>query len=74
MIPKRFQANCDMCGDPLNTNAKNVSQREIGYVMNRSGGGANGVRCMVRLPYWRCKLCVEKESRGRATYQMGLFE
>jgi len=62
-----------MCGDPLDTRRPGVGQLQTGYVMNRSEGGANSVRCMKRLPSWRCKLCIEKESRGAAHYQMDLF-
>ena len=73
MVPKRFQAFCELCGDPIDTRKSGVHQWEEGWVENRHGGGGHAIRCVVKHLRWACKLCVDKRASAAAKYQPTLF-
>lgn len=58
MIPERFTANCDLCGQPLDIRAKGVHQHIAGWVEKRSAGGAHAVSGMEKHQRWAHGPCV----------------
>lgn len=74
MIPIRFRGECAFCADPLDIRDAGVHQYVEGWVSNRTGGGANGVRLPIRHRRFACKLCVDKAAGKGDRGQLELFK
>ena len=72
-VPQRFQAACEMCGDPLDIRKPGVHQFVSGWIENRKGGGAHAIRMAQRVQRYACKFCVDREMAGAARWQPSLF-
>jgi len=73
MIPTRFKGTCHFCKRELNTAESGVFRYTHGWVMNRSGGGANSVSLPERSNHWAHGQCIKRLTDG--TYkQGGLFD
>jgi hypothetical protein len=73
-IPASRQASCELCGEVVDTNAAGVHQWAAGWIQNRRGGGANGLRLAERSPRWACRGCVDRVSIGVSVNQGALFD
>jgi hypothetical protein len=67
MIPERYRAKCEYCGQEVDVRAEGSHQHVSGWVKNRSGGGGHGVSVPVRANRWAHSWCVDSASRGTLT-------
>ena len=63
-LPARFAAQCELCGDTLDTRRAGVHQWTAGWVMQRKDGGGHGISLPERTARWAHGHCVESASRG----------
>ncbi len=63
-VPERFRAQCELCGDQLDTRREGAHQWTAGWVMYRKGGGGHGISLPVRENRWAHGHCVESASRA----------
>lgn len=71
-IPARFRASCAFCNGDLDTRADRVYQAASGWLMNRSGGGANAIAMAERFNVWTHSHCLDRRKQGGE--QGGLFD
>ena len=64
MIPERYKARCEFCGDDLNITDDGVHQFTSGWVKNRASGGGHGISLAKRELRWAHGYCIDKASRG----------
>ena len=64
VIPERFRAKCEFCGNDVDTRELGVHQYTRGWVKARSGGGGHGVSLAERENRWAHGHCVDREVYG----------
>jgi hypothetical protein len=65
------QIKCTFCGGRISVTRD--YQRVEGYERRRNQGGTNALRLRQPKGEWACTSCVDKEARGIAATQGGLF-
>jgi hypothetical protein len=63
-VPTRFQGQCELCGNDLDTRENGVHQWTAGWVMQRAGGGGHGISLAERENRWAHAHCVDRATRG----------
>ena len=71
-IPAHRAAQCEYCGQPLDSEALGTYQWTSGWVMRREGGGGHGVSLPERAARWAHGYCVDRAIRGTLN-QSSLF-
>lgn len=74
MIPKRFVGECEFCHEPVDVRAPGVHVLVEGWIENRTGGGAHGIRLAKRSVRYACKFCVDRRAQGTDLDQLQLFQ
>lgn len=72
MAMSNHNLRCEFCNGEISVNRD--YQKVVGYERKRHQGGTNALR--LRMPVdgkWACTTCVDKEARGIAARQDGLF-
>ena len=60
------KAKCEFCGRGIpDPSAHGIHQFVSGWVMNRAGGGAHGIRLPRAEPRFAHRECVDDKARGR---------
>jgi hypothetical protein len=62
---------CEFCSRPISTTRD--YQLVEGYERKRDGGGTNALRLRRPKGKWACMFCIDKEAKGIAANQEGLF-
>lgn len=64
---------CEYCGEPANTKAKNVARQVTGWIVPRSGGGANHIKYPAPTGLYVHTACLEEYHRPAEANQSQLF-
>jgi len=71
-VPLKDRANCDQCGELVDTRANGVGEVVHGVAINRQQGGANMIALMERQHRWLCRPCIDLRKRGHKWEQTKL--